>query len=180
MNVRLELIYHEIARMVLLHRSDEEIAQRTGLKPKGIKSILQKPDFRQILDALRTNSFVSTDKTIENQNEDLATRIRADATESYDRLLSLLRGSQSESIQRDVAQDLLDRAGYAKQDKSQAPVIVFGPMEAGALIEALKREEAAHLLNKDKDLPGLAKPVREGLDERRSNASEGPTPSPSS
>lgn len=175
MNVRLELTYHEIARRLLLKQQDEEICQAMGLKATSLKNLTKRPDFRAIIDELRQRSYENVDGSIKAQATDLTTRIKQDATESYDRLLALLRSSASESIVRDVAQDLLDRAGYGRAEKEVKATIQIGPLETSVLVDALRREREAHELNKDKDLPGLAKPIREGLDAGRENLSKGPT-----
>jgi transposase len=178
MNARLELTHHEIARRLLLRQSDEEIAQAMGVKVTTVKRLQSKPEFREILEQVRGQAYSGLDKRIEEERTDLASRIRQDAAESYDRLLALLHNSQSEAIVRDVAQDLLDRAGYGPKREEAKTVINIGPLETSVLVDALRREREAHEKLGDKDPLSLAKPIREGLINAtgRKDESQGPTP----
>jgi hypothetical protein len=171
MRARLELLHHEIARRLLLKQSDEEISQATGLKLATVKRTQEHPEFRDLLDRLRDKHYVGVDAVIGEKVKSITEQLQGVAQESFNRLEALLKSS-SETIVRDVAQDFLDRAGYAKATPAMQTVVNIGTLEAGILVDALKREREARTLQGDKDLLKLAKPISEHANERRDNASE--------
>ena len=158
----LELTYHEIARLVLLHQTPEQICQRTGLSYTAVTGIMRRSEFKLIYEKLRTKNFEPIDDLLEKQTRDIAEEIKNSAAESFDRLMTLLRSSSSETIQRDVAQDLLDRAGHGKKAADTPPVTInIGTLEAEVLIDALKREQEARERLEGRNILDLAEPAEE-------------------
>ena len=166
MKARLDLVYHEIARRMLLKQTDEEIAIHSGLKLASVKRMQDNPQFREILEALRNKAYAGVDRAIEGKTKSMVERLSEAADESYDRLRVLLKTSSSEQIVRDVAQDFMDRAGFGKAQPQNTTTVNIGTLEASVLMDALKREREARALQGDKDPLKLAKPITEHVEER--------------
>lgn len=170
MKARLELVYHEMARRMLLRQTDEEIAQHMGLKHQSVKRIQENPQFREVLESLRDKAYQGLDRAIENKAKSMVERISEAADESYTRLLVLLKTSQSEQVVRDVAQDFMDRAGFGKAQPTNQTTVNIGSLEASVLMDALRREREARELQTGKDPKGLAKPILEHVEDRKANS----------
>jgi hypothetical protein len=166
MKARLELVYHELARRMLLRQTDDEIGQHMGLKTQSVKRIQDNPQFREVLESLRDKSYQGLDRSIENKAKSMIERITEAADESYDRLRVLLKTSSSEQIVRDVAQDFMDRAGYGKATPTNQTTVNIGSLEASVLMDALRREREARELQDGKDPKNLAKPITEHVESR--------------
>jgi hypothetical protein len=171
-NVRTELIYHEIARRLLLKQDESEICQAMQLPQKSLDHIQKRPDFRILVDQLRDKAYRGVDKTINESARSLTEKIAEVAVESFDRLQALLRTANSPTLIKDIAQDFLDRAGYAKTQPLNQTVVNIGTLEASVLTDALKREREARERLDGQDISRLARPIKETFDERRNNKGE--------
>lgn len=172
--VRFDLLCHEIARMMLLKLTDEQICDRTNLKPTSLRRLQSQPHFRQILNDLRDKSFQQVDDTIALTRRDLKPDLQRAAEESFDRLEAILMDDATEkSLVRDIGQDFLDRAGYTRKPDAGPIQINIGTLEAAVLKGALDLERQARERLEAHDK--LVKPVKEHAAERGNPSSEPPT-----
>lgn len=167
----LEVVYHEVARRLLLKQTEDAICQEMGFSRPALLGIMNRDDFKHIFYDLQSKTYAPIDQQLQLQSRNLRDEIQQACFESYDRLMSLLKTSASESIVKDVAQDMLDRGGYGKKVEDNRTVINIGVLEASILTEALKKEDEGRKLLGEKTALQLTKPVDEHANDRR-NASE--------
>ena len=167
----LEVVYHEVARRLLLKQTEDAICQDMGITRPALLGVMNRGDFKQIFYDLQAKSYAPIDQQLQLQTRNLRDEIQQAGFESYDRLMALLRTSASETIVKDVAQDMLDRGGYGKKVEDNRTVINIGVLEACAITEALKKEEEGKKLLGEKTTLQLTKPVDEHAKDRR-DASE--------
>jgi len=140
--VQLTLIYHEIARRLLLKQDPPLIAISMCIPEDFVKQLMRRPAFREVLAQLEQRAFDPIDTALKNQARNLRDDIDRAAANSFDRLTKLLQTTTTEGIIRDIGQDFLDRAGYGKIQKvEQTEVLQIDPITADVLVTALKREQ---------------------------------------
>jgi len=161
--VTLTVIYHELARRVLMHQTPEEMAQGTRIPLETLKVMLRRDDFKRILEEVRDKTFEGVDKQLESTARNIQQEIREKAApKAYDKLMHLLDNAVAEGIQMRVSQDLLDRAGIAARQPAEGAKIqvIVGPVEADVIMTSLKKEEEGRKRLEAIRLE-LAKPVKE-------------------
>jgi len=146
--VALNLIYHEVARWLLLRKTIDEISQRTGLSPSLLYKITSRDEFKKVTEDLRTKVYEELDKDMSLRAKNLGHEIDNAAVESFDRLLILLKTSGNENIIRDVGQDFLDRAGYGKSQPSASATVVIDPITGSMILQALVKDAEGLKANK--------------------------------
>jgi len=160
-NVVLDLTYNEIARRLLLHQQPEEIAQAMNLNLSTLKQALRRPDFRKVLQELKDKTYEGVDKAIESDVRNIRQEIVDMAGPSLNRLKTLLEHAASEGIQKDVAQDFLDRAGYSKAPETKPAIqVIISPIEADVIATALQKEKEGRQRLENLELQ-LAKKAKE-------------------
>lgn len=167
----LEVTYQEVARRLLLKQPEEAIAQGMGISIPALKGILSRQDFKQIFHDLQSKMYSTVDAHLLSQGRNIRDEIEQAAGASFDRLMALLKESSSESIAKDVAQDLLDRAGYGRKAEDSRTTINIGTLEAAVLVEALHKDEDGKRRLGERTVLELTKPVKEHADAIR-DASE--------
>ena len=65
------------------------------------------------------------------------------AEKSQDKLTFLLDNAASESLQVNIAQDFLDRAGHGAKARDEAPKIIIDTLEATIIMATIKKEDKA-------------------------------------
>jgi len=154
--VEYHLVFHEMARRLMLKQEPEEISQAMGIRLSTVKNTLRKPEFKRVVKELQEKVYRQTDRELMDEARDIRAELQGLAGESLDRLTALLRSAASEAIQKDVAQDLLDRAGYGKHVPEDAKVnIVINPIDADVIATALRKEREGQQKLRGED---LAKP----------------------
>jgi len=139
--VEFELLYHEVARRLLLKQNVEEIALASGLHKDTVINLMRRPRFRTILDELREKAYRPLDKQIEANKRNIKQEIQDVAGESLDRLKHLLVAASSETLSADIAKDFLDRAGFGKQLVAKDEITIkVDELTASILATALQRE----------------------------------------
>lgn len=166
----LEVTYQEVARRLLLKQSEDDISQQMGISMTALHGIMNRKDFQFLFHDLQTKLYKPIDERLSQETRNLRDEIEKAAFDSFDKLLLLLKNSSSEAIAKDVAQDMLDRAGYGKQAEAKT-VINIGALEASVLVEALKKEEQGAKRLGLKTSMELTKAVGDHAEERR-NARE--------
>jgi len=167
----LEVTYQEVARRLLLKQSEDDICQQTGISLPALHGIMNRKDFQFLFRDLQTKLYKPIDDHLAEGTRNLRDEIEKASFDSFDRLMLLLKNSSSEAIAKDVAQDMLDRAGYGKKVDDNKTVINIGTLEASVLVEALKKEDEGAKRLGLKPALELTKTVGEHATERR-NASE--------
>lgn len=178
--VTLTVIYHELARRVLMKQSPEEMAQATRIPPVTLRQMLRRPDFKAVLEEVRDKTYLGVDKQLESDARNIQQEIRENAApKAYDKLMHLLDNAASEGVQMKISQDLLDRAGIGEaRDTGSKTIFNIGPVEAGVIMTSLKKEESGRKRLEALKIE-LAKPVKE-LDHPANQArGDKPTPEPS-
>jgi len=139
--VQFQLMYNEIARRLLLKQEPSAIALSMGVHEDLVKRILRKPEFHKLIDTLQGNVLQPIDTHLKSEARNLRDEIDQAAFKSFDRLQGLLDTASSEAVVKDIAQDLLDRAGYVKTQKvEQTDFLKVDPLTASILISALDKE----------------------------------------
>lgn len=180
-HVMLEVIYHEMARRVLLHQDAAEIAQAMRINPNTVAQMLRRDDFKRILEEVRDKTFEGVDKQLESDARNIQQEIREEAApKAYDKLMHLLNHAKAEGIQMRVSQDFLDRAGISSRPPEAPGIQIFiGPTEADVIATALKKEEAGRTRLEAIRIE-LAKPVKELDHPNNQSQSSGTTEEPAS
>lgn len=139
--VVLSIVYHEMARRILLRQTPEEIAQAMGIPLSTVRQILAREDLKTVVAELRDRQWEHFDREQAAEARDLRAEISKASEESFDRLLSVLRSSGEEKHVINVAQDMLDRAGYGKRAEAASTTNVYiNPIDASVIVDTLKKE----------------------------------------
>lgn len=148
--VESEIIYHELARRLLLKQSIPEVAQAMRMKPQTVQAITRRDDFREVLEQIRKGAYRETDHRLKEDARNLEKEIRRAAVDSFDVLQELLVKARSEGTKMRVAQDMLNRAGYQQKEERAQVNIQINTTDAQVLAETLQKEkEARKRLQKD-------------------------------
>jgi len=142
--VETSIISHEIARRLLLKQSMEDISQAMAIELKTLQAHVRRGPFKALLDQLQSKLYRPTDQALADKGRNLKEEINLAAIKSFDRLTQLLEAASSEAVVMHVAQDMLDRAGYAKKQVVETEATLrIDPIDAGILMEALATDKAA-------------------------------------
>jgi len=163
----LEVTYQEVARRLLMKQSEDAICQGTGLSLSALHGIMSRGEFKQLFHTLQTKMYKPIDEHLDQHTRNLKNEIEEACFDSFDRLMKLLKLSNSEAIIKDVAQDMLDRGGYGRKVEDNRPVINIGVLEAAVLVEALQKEDAGARLMGTRTTGDLTRAVGEHAKERR-------------
>ena len=140
-NLVLELTYHEVARRLLLKQQPREIAEAMHMRIEALNTMLKRREFRCVFDALSARAHEPLDQAIDQRSRNIRREIEDHAAFAFDKLKDLLSGAHSEVVQKDIAQDFLDRAGFAAAAPTQPQIqVVINPLEAEVIASALDRE----------------------------------------
>jgi hypothetical protein len=135
-------VYNEVARRLLLKQEVSEISQAMCIPEDALKALMRKPAFKEMLAQLQAKVYQSVDASLASDARNLREELSQAAFSSFDRLNTLLKTAASEAVVVNIAQDLLDRAGYGKTSKIiEERVIKIDPLEAEILTAALAREK---------------------------------------
>lgn len=141
---QLSITYHEIARRLLLKQETSLIAQAMCIPEETIKTVMRRPSFTAYLSELETRLFQTTDQGIADKSRNLREELEAAAYKSFDKLKDLLEMASTESLQANIAQDLMDRAGYGRTQKVETEqVIHIDPITADVLLSSIRKEKEA-------------------------------------
>lgn len=141
--VVLTLTYNEVARRLIMHQKPEQIAQGMALPLGTVKQMLRRPDFIVVLERVREKTYEGVDKLMSDDAKGVRQKIVDIQDASFDRLKDLMEHAASEGIQKDIAQDFLDRGGHTKApEKSPQIQININPIEADVIATALHKEKA--------------------------------------
>lgn len=186
--VTLSLTYHEVAHRLLLSQTEEQIAQAMSLEVTAVQGILNRKDFKPVLDELRDKAYAPMDRQIESKKRNIQLEIEDHAGESFDRLVTLMGDTKSDGIAKDIAQDFLNRAGIGKQaGKAPLMTVNINPIHAKVITGALALEQEGESLLRlrglvkradEIDHPVLKREEAADSPENASNASKQPTGSP--
>jgi len=174
--VQFSLVYYELARRLLLKQDVPLIAQAMGIPEPTVQRVMRKPAFQAVLQQIQDKTYATVDQHLTSQARNLREEFETAAYASFDRLTHLLAKAESESVQMNVAQDLLDRAGYAKVQKVEAvETLKVDPITADVLVTALKKEEEGRrLLAQKVDLTKTASETEHPVARRLREAQDEP------
>jgi len=140
--VVLSLTYNEVARRLIMHQTPEQIAQATAINLSTLKQMLRRPDFLEVLEKVRGKAYEGVDKLIEEDAKSVRQKIVDIQEDSFERLKTLMEHAASEGIQKDIAQDFLDRGGHGRAPEKAPQVnIIINPIEADVIATALHKEK---------------------------------------
>ena len=127
--------HREIARLMLLGKSNNEISELIGISPTRISQIKSDPMFRGYL--------ASLEERCDRQVMDVRQRLANLSHEALDVVEELLKDDKS-SIQLAAAKDILDRAGYKPVEKVETVNLsaVLSPEELQAIRHNIQRAKA--------------------------------------
>ena len=159
--VVLTLTYHEIARRLLMHQKPEQIAQGMALPVGTVKQTLRRPDFLVVMEKVRTETYEGLDTELKNDAKNVRQKILDVQDASFERLKTLMDHAASEGIQKDIAQDFLDRGGnVGAHEKTPQVTININPIEADVIATALHKENEGRKRLEKLEIK-LAKPPEE-------------------
>ena len=174
--VVLDLTYNEVARRLLMHQTPEAIAQKMALKLSTLTQMMRRGDFRVVLEKVREKTYEGVDENLKSDARDIRQEIEDQQGPSMDRLTALLEHAASEGVQKDIAQDFLDRGGHGRApEKSPQIQITINPIEADVIAEALHKEKQGRarlekleirLAKPPKEIEHPALQLKEGNDEK--------------
>lgn len=140
--VEFELVYHELARRLLLGQSVPEAAQAMRLSVERVQQLTHNKRLRAVLAELRDSQYRETDRAMREEGRNLREEIRDAAEDSFDALRVLLTTASQEGVKVKIAQDFLDRAGYNEPEAEAAVIVNINTTDAQVLAEALRVEKA--------------------------------------
>jgi len=136
------LRYGEIARRMMLGQSAEEISTEMGLTKQWIYKVTQHPAFRARLQQLEKDAWAKFDEAMQRDSRDLHSRIEDAAEEAFEELLDIMRGSEDGRLRGNMAQDIMDRAGYGAVKKvALRGMITLDPSQMELISGVLKELE---------------------------------------
>jgi hypothetical protein len=142
--LQLELIYHDIARRLIMKQPLEDIARAIGVKESSVKRALRNTVFQDILKQVTERSYLKLDSQIQDAKANIRERIEDAAQKSLGKLLFLLENAASESVQLNAAMTLLDRGGYSnKMQVEQTQHVMFDSLTGSVIMDALNKEAVA-------------------------------------
>jgi len=103
--------HHQMARLLLLGYTNKEVAEVLGCTPQNVSDVRNSPVFQEKMAVLRDAA--------DDEAVDVIGQMKKDAGKSL-RILEQMRDgelTQDAKLRAQVAQDLLDRAGYGKIQK---------------------------------------------------------------
>lgn len=144
-----------------MHQKPEKIAQGMALKLGTLNQMMRRPDFLKVLEKVREKTYKGVDQNLENDARNIRQEIVDIQGASFDRLKTLLDHAASEGIQKDIAQDFLDRGGHGvAAEKTPQIQININPIEADVIATALHKEEEGRKRLEKLEIR-LAKPPKE-------------------
>ena len=152
--VEFELVYHELARRLLLGQSVPEAAQAMRLSVERVQKLTHNTRLRAVLAELRDSQYRDTDRAMKDAGRNLRKEIQDAAETSFDVLQDLLVAAKAtETGKIKIAQDFLNRAGLVEAETKAAIVVNINTTDAAVLAEALRVEKAGEkLLGTNKEL----------------------------
>jgi hypothetical protein len=102
---------------MLLDRNTTQMAEALGCTEQWVRIATKHPEFMRQLADLEQLVHADIDAAMQRDSRDLHLRMTEDAAEAYDELLDIMRTSDDRRLVKDVAQDLLDRAGHSATRK---------------------------------------------------------------
>jgi len=179
--VVLTLTYNEVARRLLMHQTPAEISQKMSLRLGTLTQMMRRPDFLVVMEKVRGKTYEGVDKQLKEDAKGVRQKIIDIQDDSFERLKLLMEHAASEGIQKDIAQDFLDRGGHTKApEKAPQIQININPIEADVIADALHKEKEGRA-RLEKLTITLAKPAKEvehpalQLKEHDSEPSDKPT-----
>jgi hypothetical protein len=140
--VVLSLTYNEVARRLLMHQKPEQISQAMAIPIGTLTQMMRRPDFLVVMEKVREKTYEDVDKQLGEDAKGVRQKIIDIQGDSFDRLKLLMEHAASEGIQKDIAQDFLDRGGHTKApEKAPQVQITINPIEADVIADALHREK---------------------------------------
>ena len=144
--IQYDLTYHELARRLLLHQTITQIAKDMNLATDLVLRLQQKEDFKRVYAHLRDSMYSDLDRDMKGEANSIREQIAVQAGKSMEVLTDLLASCASQTLRVNIAQDMLDRAGYSKQPQTPQQVsILINPIDASALVTALNKETEGQL-----------------------------------
>jgi hypothetical protein len=105
--------------------------------------MMRRPDFLVIMEEVREKTYEGVDKLMKEDTLGVRQKIIDIQDDSFERLKLLMEHAASEGIQKDIAQDFLDRGGHSKApERSPQIQININPIEADVIATALHKEKA--------------------------------------
>jgi len=159
--VVLDLTYNEVARRLIMHQTPEAIAQGMALPVGTVKHMLRRPDFLVVMEKVRSKTYEGLDTELKEDAKSVRQKILDVQDDSFDRLKTLMEHAASEGIQKDIAQDFLDRGGnVGAHEKTPQVTININPIEADVIATALHKENEGRKRLEKLEIK-LAKPPEE-------------------
>lgn len=159
--VVLDLTYNEVARRLLMHQKPEQIAQKMALKLGTLTQMMRRPDFLVVMEKVREKTYKDVDKQLGEDAKGVRQKIIDIQDDSFERLKLLMEHAASEGVQKDIAQDFLDRGGHTKApEKAPQVQITINPIEADVIADALHKEKQGRERLEQLTIT-LAKPTKE-------------------
>lgn len=110
--------HKEIMRRLMLGQSQKDIAEIMGYTPMRISQIVNSPVFKKQFDQYQaTFEQMFTERLLEKELHDpVREKLEEYKVDAIDTMYHLMRESESDTVRRASAQDILDRAGYKPRD----------------------------------------------------------------
>jgi len=148
------LTYHEMARRLLRHQTSEEIASAMSMPLDTVKRIMQKPAFKKVCLDLQEKRFEDVDRELKAEARNLHQELKQQAVKAYDLLKDMMTSAAHEGLRVNIAQDLMDRAGYRRTPEERPTVVMnINPIDADVLATALAKEQKGRKALEIKELP---------------------------
>jgi hypothetical protein len=172
------VIYHEIARRLLMKQEVSEIAQATLIPEDRLMALMRRPAFKELLEKLTAKKYEGIDQTINSDARNLREELNEAAFASFDRLVQLQRCAASESLVANISQDILDRAGFGKQTKvEETRIFKIDSLDAEILAGALEKERVGREHMQTKNVDELLKSGKDvPIGQHSANEPDKPTP----
>lgn len=121
----------------------KQIAERLELTPRYIGEIINAPNFQHTLAIRREKLQERLDDKIVNSTVDATNELKKHAIAAANKVVELMEGSDSESIQLKSSTEILDRAGVVSQKKgaeATATVVIVDDESAALINETLRMD----------------------------------------
>ena len=160
--VEYTLLYHEMARRVLMKQTPEKIASAMALPLDRVKRYLRNKRFLQVVDEVRDKTYRDMDSQLAGEKRNLREELTAAAEKSFDVLRGLLDTAASETLRAKIAMDFLDREGSAAPRRTEGTAAMqIGTLEASIIQQTLVLGSEGEKLLKDRGGRDLVVPARD-------------------
>ena len=137
--IAMEIRTKELARRLLWGQPHSEIMGELGLTYAQFNNTIQTPAFREELRALQHQTYQDLDERFRGEMETVQSKARGESITAVDTLISLMKGSASENLKRDCANDIIKYSG--QDDASKRPVIQINHATVNLIKQATKEDD---------------------------------------